>query len=171
MSGRAMSASPLRSLPTFVVVTSTTGDAPVTVTFSVKLPICICASSEIVWPSTTWMLSRSNFLKPGRSNETLYVADRQRREQILAVSLAHGRARADERRRRCRHRHARQHRSLRICHRARESPLSDLGECGHREHRSYQQRDDEPCRSRSHRGPPLKNKTSAGNVTNCFECA
>ena len=56
-----MSASPRRWVPTFVVVTSTTGDAPVTVTFSVNDAIGSCASNEIVWPVTTRTFSRVSF--------------------------------------------------------------------------------------------------------------
>ena len=69
--GTAVSASPFKLVPTLVVVTSTTGAAPVTVTLSFSVPICNCVSSEIVWPSTTWMLSRTVVLKPCRSNVTL----------------------------------------------------------------------------------------------------
>ena len=52
---------------------------------------------------------------------------------------------------------------LRIRDRAGETSLSDLCERGRRVESSCYQRDDEPCRSRSHRGPPLKNQTIAGH--------
>src|SRR5262249_9250498 len=71
--GTATSASPFRSRPTFVVVTSMTGDAPVTSTVSASDAIGSCASIEIVWPRTTCTLSRDNFWKPDSSNPTLYV--------------------------------------------------------------------------------------------------
>src|SRR5215471_11915621 len=71
--GTAISASPLRLVPTFVVVTSITGDAPVTLTVSDSDASGICASTEIVWPSTTWTFSRVTFWNPERSKETVYT--------------------------------------------------------------------------------------------------
>ncbi len=70
--GTAMSASPLRLVPTLVVVTSITGDAPVTVTLSVSDASGSCASTEIVWPRATLMFSRVSFWNPESSNRSLY---------------------------------------------------------------------------------------------------
>ena len=155
-------------MPTFVVVTSTTGDAPVTVTFSVRLPICICASCEIVWPSTTWMLSRSNFLKPCRSNESLYVPDGNAGNRYLpsasvtvvrvpisagdvAVTVTPGNTAPCA--------------SVTV---PASRPCPIWANAGVAKTAVTNQRDDEPCRSRSHRGPPLKNQTIAGNCHELF---
>ena len=69
--GTAMSSSPFRLVPILVVETSTTGDAPVTMMFSVRPPTCSWASNEIVWPRTTAMLSRSIGRNPDSSKVSL----------------------------------------------------------------------------------------------------
>jgi len=51
--GTPVSSAPLRLLPTLVLVTSTTGEAPETLSLSASDAIGSCASTEMVWPVTT----------------------------------------------------------------------------------------------------------------------
>ncbi len=56
------------TLPTAVDLTSTTGDSAVTVTFSVSVATCNCASTVNVWPMLRTMFGRVKVWKPESSN-------------------------------------------------------------------------------------------------------
>jgi len=77
----------LRLVPTFVVVTSITGDSPVTVTVSASDASGSCASIEIIWPSTTWTFSARHLLEAGQIVDNFVGAGRKRWKQESAVRL------------------------------------------------------------------------------------
>ena len=92
-----------------VLVTSTTGEAPVTVTDSCSVASCSCTLTVAVNPIWTMMPSRRTFENPAELVVQRVDADGKRREPVLPLLVADRRLHAHERRARRRHRHTGQH--------------------------------------------------------------
>src|SRR6185503_2632617 len=73
--GTPTSLSVVKSVPTFVLCMSTTGDAPVTVTDSCSDATCSWPSIVRIWPIARMMPGRLNVWNPESSNVSSYGPD------------------------------------------------------------------------------------------------
>ena len=117
---------PARTVRLCVLCTSTTGDAPDTVTVSSMPPTRICALIGAVKSDSSTMPSRTKVLKPGSVNVTLYVPGRRSSIRYRAVVVCDDGPRLLNQHRACRlDRDARQNGARRIAHDARNGALCE----------------------------------------------
>ena len=70
-----------------VCLASTIGDAAVTLTVSVSVPIASVTGSSTVWPTPTITRSRTLVVKPCSVDVSLYVAGRELEEAVASLGI------------------------------------------------------------------------------------
>ena len=158
-----------------VLLTSTTGDSPLTVTVS-----CSVADPQLdIEAGEAGDLDRDAVALERREARDLVhdlvLTGRQRRELVGADAAGHGRPRAaDQRRARCRHRDAGQHAALRVAHHARQRAGLLGPRVGRRHQRRQHQDDGETMEHRLHGrflsarlGPYLQDSSCTARRTEC----
>ena len=121
--GTPTSLSVVKSVPTFDDCMSTTGDAPVTVTFLQRGNLHLAVDGQNLAERQDDACPLEG-LEPGQLERQLYVPGRERGETILAVAFGHSGPDAHQRWRLRGDGHTGQHGSLRIGHGSRQPALS-----------------------------------------------